>query len=66
MWWAIAIGLFSLGVVLADLLAYAILGRERTISRLLQRWSWDAHPLVMIAAGIVVGGLIVHFFGWEP
>ena len=60
------IGMVSLVIVVVDIMLYGIKGREATVSRLLQRWSWDAHPLVMIILGLIIGGLLTHFFGFEP
>lgn len=64
--WALVIGVVALLIVIADIAVFARYGREATLSRFVQRWGWSAHPLVMIALGVVIGGLIVHFFGWEP
>ena len=62
----ISIGIFSLVVVVYDLIAYMIWGRPETISPPIQMWGWTAHPLVMICLGMVIGGLLVHFFRWKP
>ena len=62
----LTIGLASLAIVVIDVLLFAVKGREATISRLLQHWGWDADPLIMVLLGLVVGGLLTHFFGFEP
>jgi H+/Cl- antiporter ClcA len=64
--WAAIIGVIALLIVIVDIYAFAKFGREGTLSRLIQRWGWAAHPITLVCLGMVVGGLIVHFFAWEP
>ena len=64
--WAAIIGAIALLVIIADIWAFQKYGRDSTLSRLVQRWGWAAHPITLILLGVVIGGLIVHFWGWQP
>lgn len=62
----ISIGIGAIAVVVYDLFAFVFGGRRDTISPVIQAWGWSAHPLVMIGLGMIIGGLLVHFFRWKP
>lgn len=62
----IVIGLVIIFLILYDLYALFFLGSTATISAVLNEWSFNSHPLITFSAGVVVGGLIVHFFEWKP
>jgi hypothetical protein len=63
---AVVIGLFSLGLVLYDILSLYILGVDYTVSAIINEWAFQAHPLLVFLAGFVNGGLVVHFLKWKP
>ena len=60
------IGIVILITIIYDIFALNYWGRESTISSVLNVWSFEAHPLIVFCGGIVVGGLVVHFFRWKP
>jgi hypothetical protein len=60
------IGLTIFGLIFYDIFALTVWGVDSTISVVLNDWAFSAHPLLMFAAGMTVGGLIIHFFKWKP
>lgn len=48
-----------------DIFALYFFGGENTISYVINEWSWSS-PLGTFIAGMVCGGLIVHFLKWSP
>lgn len=62
----VVIGLVVLFLVLYDLFALFFLGVDCTISVVLNRFAFQAHPLIVFCLGMVIGGLVVHFFKWKP
>lgn len=65
--WTAIIFLLSIGfLVIYDILALVFFGADATISVVLNVWAFQCHPLIMFCAGMVFGGLIVHFLRWSP
>lgn len=62
----VSMGIALVAYVAYDLIIFVVKGREWTISPVIQHWGWSAHPLVMIGLGMIIGGLLVHFFLWKP
>lgn len=62
----VVIGLVVLFLVLYDLFALFFFGVDGTISVVLNQFAFQAHPLIVFCLGMVIGGLVVHFFGWKP
>jgi len=62
----VVIGLVIIAVVIYDIFALTFWGSDTTISVVVNEWAFQAPPLLSFSLGMVVGGLIVHFFGWKP
>lgn len=61
----ILIGLLTI-FIFWDILALVFFGADATISVVLNIWAFKAHPLLVFCAGMIFGGLVVHFLGWAP
>ena len=59
-------GCTALIVILYDIFALTFWGVDSTISVVLNEWAFEAHPLFVFSFGMIIGGLIVHFFRWRP
>ena len=65
--WTAIIFLLSIGfLVIYDVLALVFFGADATISVVLNTWAFQASPLLVFCAGMIFGGLIVHFLRWAP
>lgn len=62
---AIFIVFGGLITILYDIFALYFLGSESTISYVINKWAYKS-PLGVFIAGMVLGGLIVHFLKWAP
>tara|TARA_B100001564_G_C20208442_1_gene476096 strand:- start:111 stop:326 length:216 start_codon:yes stop_codon:yes gene_type:complete len=62
----VILGIIIIGLVLYDIFALTFWGVDTTISVVINEWSFQAPPLLTFSLGMVVGGLVVHFFGWKP
>ncbi len=62
---AIVIVFGGLLFILYDLFALFIFNEEATISYVVNQWAWSS-PLAVYIAGVVTGGLAVHFLAWAP
>ena len=62
----VVLGLVIIFLILYDLYALFFLGADATISAVLNEWSFNSNPLISFSMGMIVGGLIVHFFKWKP
>jgi uncharacterized integral membrane protein len=48
-----------------DIFALYFFGADNTISYVVNVWGWSS-PLGIFIAGVVCGGLAVHFLKWAP
>lgn len=66
--WQVAayLGVAIILTLMYDIWRYAKFGRTATISYLIRGYAFDAHPLICVLIGMVLGGLVVHFFGFAP
>lgn len=62
----VIMGLVLIFLILYDVYALFFMGIDSTISVVLNEWSFQAHPLFVFSFGMIIGGLIVHFFRWKP
>ena len=62
----VILGIVIIFLIIYDIFALTFFGIDSTISVVLNEWSFKAHPLFVFSFGMVVGGLIVHFFRWKP
>ena len=60
------LGIVIIFLIIYDVFALTFFGIDSRISVVLNEWSFQAHPLFVFSFGMVVGGLIVHFFRWKP
>lgn len=51
--------------IFAILEYYAVVHKKATLSRTVWKIV-KAHPIFGVIFGLIVGGLIIHFFGWIP
>ena len=62
----VVLGIIIIGLVIYDIFALTFWGSDTTISVVVNEWAFQAPPLLTFCLGMVVGGLIVHFFRWKP
>ncbi len=62
----VVIGVVVIFLILYDIFALTFWGVDSTISVVLNEWAFEAHPLFVFSFGMIIGGLIVHFFRWRP
>ncbi len=62
----VIMGLVLIFLIFYDLYALFFMGVDSTISAVLKEWSFEAHPLFVFSFGMIIGGLVVHFFEWKP
>ncbi|RLI48655.1 hypothetical protein DRO61_06180 [Candidatus Bathyarchaeota archaeon] len=62
----VVIGITAVLLILYDIFALIYFGVDSTISVVINDWGFQAHPLFVFCFGMVIGGLIVHFFKWKP
>lgn len=64
---AIFIGLTIILAILYDIIVLISFGPDPTISNVLNYWAYhpNTNPLLVCGFGVIIGGLIVHFFGWK-
>ena len=62
----VILGIVIIFLIIYDIFALTFFGIDSTISVVLNAWSFQAHPLFTFSFGMVIGGLIVHFFRWKP
>ena len=62
----VVIGVICIFLVVYDAFALFAWGSEATISCVINIYAFNAHPLMVFIFGMLVGGLIVHFFEWKP
>ena len=67
---AILIGISAIMIVVIDVLLITILGKEASFSNVINEWAYpdgtNANAVGLVSFGIIIGGLIIHFFAWKP
>lgn len=58
----IILGISLISLLIYDIVALALGGVDATFSDILTKWSFECHPIMLIAFGSVLGGLLVHWF----
>ena len=62
----VILGIVIIFLIIYDIFALTFFVIDSSFSVVLNEWSFQAHPLFVFSFGMVVGGLIVHFFKWKP
>ena len=62
----VILGIVIIFLIIYDIFALTFFGIDSTISVVLNESYFKEHPLFLFSFGMVVGGLIVHFFRWKP
>lgn len=63
----VVLGLLIIIAILYDITALTLWGADATFSVILNEWAYcpSTNPLLVCGFGMIIGGLIVHFFGWK-
>lgn len=63
----VVLGLLVIIAILYDIIALTLWGADATFSVILNIWAYhpNTNPLLVCGFGMIIGGLIVHFFGWK-
>lgn len=63
----VVLGLLIIIAILYDIIALTLWGDDATFSVILNIWAYqpNTNPLLVCGFGMIIGGLIVHFFGWK-
>lgn len=63
----VLMGVFIILAIIYDAVVLILYGPDATISVVANVWAFKTrNPLLLVGVGMVIGGLIVHFFRWKP